>query len=1020
MSVIRATRLRVVAVSLFTMAVLSCGTADGALAGAKPLKITHFSLLTTRTEKAPGPLTHLNWGFVNESAPFAQAGGHLDGQGGGADALTADIEFETQTIEEPPTQTHKEPELKPVPTRDPKDIVVDIPTGLLGNPTAVPRCPLEVVVENRQCPASTQIGEAVLYILHGNADAGPIVNVTPEAGQSAEFAIETTSKLNFLLTGHVVRTSEGYGLTVVTNSIPTTEIYRAETSFWGVPASSIHDPERGLFCGRTNGNQDKWGCANVGKPTGGEKSGIPEVPFLTMPANCQVGPEPATVKADSWEEPGRYVEAQTEMPGMSDCNLTQFNPGIEINPDTTLADAPVGLGVNLLVPQFEEPERPATPEMSKAVVTLPLGMSVSPGIVDGIQACEERGPDGIEMPNGLNAQGEPLQPDEMGEGEELGSNGEPQLAPGHCPNASIIGTAKATTPLLSEPIEGHVYLARPGCGNAALRQRPCTEHDALDGNLYQLYLELGGQGALAGTGVNIKVRLKTEANPATGQLTTVAEEIAQLPFSKLELKLNGGPRAPLDNPPVCGTATTTADFTPWAAPGTTPEGVFMPGLPDATPSSFFDVEGCASPTGLNPGFVAGTVTPNAGKFSAFTLNISRQDREQYIKGVQVHTPPGLLGVLASVPLCSEVEANEGECPEASKIGTTRVASGAGSHPFEIEGNMYLTTSYRGAPFGLAVVTNAVAGPFDLGKVVVRARIDVDPTDSTLTITTDETGPYAVPQILFGVPLRLQRITVNVSRPQFMFNPTNCKAQRISAKISGSQETVSSVSSPFAVGNCTALAFKPTFKVSTSAHTSRANGASLVARVSYPKGAMGSYANIARVKVSLPKQLPSRLETLKKACSVETFDNDPAACPAASIVGIAESTTPLLPVKLAGPAYFVSFGGEAFPELIVVLQGDGVRVDLAGSTFISKGITSSTFKTVPDVPVNSFQLYLPEGHFSALAANGSLCRAAASGKLLMPTEFDAQNGAVIRQKTKIAVTGCVKKGKTASVKRRRHA
>jgi hypothetical protein len=726
------------------------------------------------------------------------------------------------------------------------------------------------------------------------------------------------------------------------------------------------------------------------------------VAFLSMGTDCAAGPETATMRADSWEEPGSvreghysgFVERSATLPGLTGCNLLSFAPTVEVQPDTLLADEPVGLGVNVGVPQNEQPGATTPPHLRDAVVTLPEGLSISPGIVDGIRACNESGPEGINF--------------EGPESEEKGPNGELQLAAGHCPDASIVGTAEALTPLLPEPVKGHVYLAQPLCGGAG--QEACTNGDALDGRLYQLYLELGGEGALADTGINIKAHGYTEANPATGQLTTKFLDNPQAPFSELKIDLNGGPRAPLDNPAACGRAVTTADFTPWSAPGVTPEGLFMPGTADGTPLSFYTVEGCADPPGLRPGFTAGMVAPDAGRFSAFTLDLSRQDREQDIKGIQIHTPPGLLGLLASVQLCEEPAADSGHCPEASKIGTTRVASGAGSHPYEIEGNVYLTKGYGGAPFGLSIVTNAVAGPFNLGLVVVRARIDVDPETSALTITTDETGPYAVPQIIFGVPLRLQRVTVDIDRPGFMFNPTSCAAQQITGVISGAQGATTSVSSPFAVGGCRSLAFKPSFKVSTSGHTSRVDGASLDVKLSYPKDAMGDDANIARVKVELPKRLPSRLTTLQKACPSATFDANPANCPLPSIVGVVKAGTPLLPVALSGPAYFVSHGGEAFPSLIVVLQGDGVRVDLTGSTFISKaGITSSTFKTVPDVPVNTFELYLPEGRYSALAANGDLCMLA--GKLKMPTEFLAQNGAVIKQSTKIEVTGCPRTAKT---------
>lgn len=719
------------------------------------------------------------------------------------------------------------------------------------------------------------------------------------------------------------------------------------------------------------------------------------------------------VRADSWETPGsvgvngayssQFKTATWQMPGVSGCGALAFAPEIEVQPDTTLADEPVGLGVSLKVPQSEEAGTLATPEVRDAVVTLPEGMSISPGIVDGLQACDESGPEGINFTGP--------------ESEEVGLNGEWQLAPGHCPDASTVGTAEAVTPLLNSPVRGHVYLARPGCGGAG--QAACTEEDALDGNLYQLYLELGGTGELGDAGVNIKVPGFTEANPATGQLTTKFLDNPQLPFSALKIHLDGGPRAPIDTPAACGPAVTDADLTPWSVPGVTPEGLAVAGTADGTPSSYFDVVGCGSPQPFAPGFVAGTVSPRAGAFSAFTLNISRSDREQFIKGVQVHTPPGLLGMLSSVTLCEEPAANAGTCGDSSLIGTTRVASGAGSHPFEIEGKIYLTKGYGGAPFGLSIVTPAVAGPFNLGLVVVRARITVNPTDSSLTVTTDETGPHALPQIIFGVPLRLQRITVDIDRPGFMFNPTGCGQQHVTARISGAGQAVAAVSTPFAAADCRSLAFTPSFTASSSGKTTRRFGASLDVKLSYPKGAIGVDANIARVKVELPKQLPANSEALKKACLASVFEADPAACPAASVVGVARASTPVLPVGLAGPAYFVSHGGAEFPSLVVVLQGDGVRVDLEGETFISKAtnITSSTFKAVPDVPVNSFELFLPTGKYSALAANGNLCKV--KGGLRMPTEFVAQNGAVLKQDTKVSLTGCPHTGK-AKAARHAHA
>jgi hypothetical protein len=945
----------------------------------EPFTIEKFTMQTVEREETP--------------YTFTQAGGHPW-------ALATTIKFATE-------EDRDARELRIVPTRDPKDIVVSPPAGLFGNPNPklFPQCPIRFVTEDKHCPADTQVGVQRLVWFGGGSgeqSIAPLVNLTPEKGQSAEFGLETDGSITVLLTVHVVHvtqppgsTAPSYGLTIVSQNIPNgIELSEVETVFWGVPADPSHDNMRGKRCGQLSLCE-----GGVSTP-----SGLMPAPFLTLPTDCSAGPLTATLRTDSWEEPGSvheghysgYQEATTTLPSMTGCGLLQFEPTLKVAPDTSLADEPVELGVNLQVPLAESTETPATPQLRNATVTLPEGVSISPGIVDGIKACNESGPEGINF--------------EGPESEEEGLSGELQLAPGHCPGASTIGEAEAESPLQPEPLKGHVYLARPGCGNLAIGQHECTAQDAADGNLYQLYLELGGAGALGDTGVNLKVRLKTEADPATGQLTTVAEGNPQLPFSELRIRLNGGARAALDNPAACGSAVTTTDLTPWSAPGHTPapESLFTAGTPDATPFSSYEVTGCPNPVPFSPGFTSGTVTPNAGQFTAFTMDLSRQDREQFIKGIQIHTPPGLSGILANVPLCEEPLADNGHCPESSKIGTTRVASGAGSHPFEIEGNVYLTKGYGGAPFGLSIVTNAVAGPFNLGLVVVRARISVDPENATLTVTTDETGPYAVPQILDGVPLRLKRVTVNIDRPGFMFNPTSCNAQQVTGAISGSQNATAGVGSPFAVGGCQSLAFKPSFKVSTAGKTSRVNGAALDVKLSYPTGSLGTEANIKSVKVDLPKQLPSRLTTLQKACTAQVFASNPSNCSATSIVGIVKANTPLLPVELSGPVYFVSHGGEAFPSLIVVLQGDGVRVDLTGATFISQqGITSTTFKTVPDVPVNTFELYLPEGKFSALAANGNLC----AGKLTMPTEFTAQNGATLKQSTKITVTGCPK-AKTA--------
>ena len=492
----------------------------------------------------------------------------------------------------------------------------------------------------------------------------------------------------------------------------------------------------------------------------------------------------------------------------------------------------------------------------------------------------------------------------------------------------------------------------------------------------------------------------------TGQLTTTFSETPELPFTDFKLAFSGGAQAALATPTRCGSYTTNSDFTPWTSPFGG-EVLFSSGF------SITNGPGggaCASPLPFSPSLIAGATTDQAGGFTDFSVLLQRADGQQRIEKLQFRTPAGLLGMISKVPLCPEPQAAQGACSAASQIGHTVVASGPGPYPLIVpepgkpQAPIYLTGGYKGAPYGLSIAVPVEAGPFNLGTVVVRSSIAVDPHTAQLTVTTDP-----LPSIVDGVPTDLRTINAVIDRPEFMFNPTSCSPQSFTGTASSYEGATAAISSPFQVGSCQSLKFAPDFKVSTQGKTSKAGGASLEAKILYPTGALdanqaSSQSNIASVKVDLPKQLPSRLTTLQKACTAAQFEANPAGCPAASVVGHATAVTPVLPVPVTGPAYFVSHGGQAFPSLILVLQGYGVTVDLVGTTFISKSsITSSTFKAVPDVPISSFDLTLPEGRFSALAANGNLC----TSKLAMPTAFVGQNGAEVHESTKISVTGCAK-------------
>jgi hypothetical protein len=564
-------------------------------------------------------------------------------------------------------------------------------------------------------------------------------------------------------------------------------------------------------------------------------------------------------------------------------------------------------------------------------------------------------------------------------------------------SAAVVAAPKPTMPPLpGAALQGQLYVGQPECS-------PCSNEDAQDGKLLRVFLQIQDPR----DGLIVKLHGINRPNLLTGQLESEFVDQPQQPFELLQLKLKGGPRAPLANPQSCGPAVTTADLTPWSAPGL--GGLSgqeqIPGTPDATPASQFNVDfngaggACPGAFAFNPSFEAGTTGPAAtspGAFSQFSVTFSRQDREQDLSGVQVRMPKGLAAKIAAVPQCGEAQANAGTCPPESQIGTTTSGAGPGPNPFFVSGRVYLTGSYKGAPFGLSIVVPAVAGPFNLGNVVVRSAISVDPRTAAATVTSDP-----LPQIRDGVPFRLRQVNANIDRPGFVFNPTNCTPQQVSATLGSAQGASAQVSSPFRIGDCGSLPFHPTFTSSTQAETSKANGASLSVRVTSGPG----QANIGKTKVVLPKALPSRLTTIQKACDDKTFNANPAACPAGSVIGYATAITPVLKSPLTGPAYLVSHASAAFPDVLFLLQGEGITLELDGQTDIKNGITTSTFNEVPDAPVSSFETVFPVGPHSALTAyvpnTGSLC----TEPLLMPTTITGQNGAVIQQETHVTVTGC---------------
>jgi hypothetical protein len=831
-----------------------------------------------------------------------------------------------------------------------KDIEVNLPPGIVGDTVGVTQCPQQDIMDHNEpllsdCPVGSQVGQLTIHLESGlGYDTFPVYNMVPGLGEPVQFAADVSGIAPVYIDTHV-RTGGDYGVTATLRNVTSAIGFVSNSlTIWGVPGDPVHDAMRGAICINA-GPGETPECFFGGNSAGGSPK-----PYITLGSSC-VGPQATTLSMDSWQNPGSFLTASAFMLestgtplGNEGCDRLDFTPTLSVTPESSAVDTPTGVHVDLHLPPagLEEPEGLAEADLKNAVVTLPAGMVVNPSAAGGLAACS---PAQIAL-----------------------SSPEPAA----CPDASKVGTVEIDTPILGHQLGGSVYVAEQG-------NNPFN-------SLLALYITINDPE----TGIVVKVAGNVVLDPVTGQLTATFDNNPQLPFSDLKLDFFGGPRAALVNPDVCGAYTAYSQLTPWSSE--TP----------VEPSSVFTVsQGCHGAL-FNPGFSAGTTNNQAGAFSPVVLSLSRQDGEEGLAGLQATLAPGLLAKLAGVPLCSSSDAAAGTCSAASQIGTVTASAGAGSDPVSVSGGrIYLTGPYNGGPFGEVVVIPAAVGPYNLGNVVVRGSIKVDPHTTQATVVSDP-----LPQILQGIPVDLRQVYVSLNRPEFTFNPTNCEALSIPATLTSAQGASASVSSRFQAANCAALAFKPSFTVSTQASTSKQNGASLDVKVGYPQG---SEANIHSVAVALPKQLPSRLTTIQQACPEATFNANPASCPAGSNIGTATAGTPVLANPVTGPAYLVSHGGAAFPNLVLILQGEGVTLDLVGSIDIKKGITSSAFDAIPDAPISAFDLTLPEGPHSALATDlpakvkGDLC----GTSMVMPTTITGQNGAVIQQQTKIAVSGCPK-------------
>lgn len=626
--------------------------------------------------------------------------------------------------------------------------------------------------------------------------------------------------------------------------------------------------------------------------------------------------------------------------GLEGCNALVFAPKFTFTPSSTLSDSPAEFST-----EASEEHNPAAIDVSQvrsASFTLPEGMTLNPSAAAGLEACTTT--QAHQVSGGVF-------------GEPFGVE---------CPVGSKIGTVSLNVPTLPDgSLTGSVYLASGSTSGT------------ITGPPYDLYVVANS----ATYGISVRLFGETVPSPTTGQLTTYFNSPPEQPFTSLKLTFERGVLAPIANPLICGPAQGSASFTPTSG--------------EAVKTIAFGptITGC---TGSTPPFALSQSTENeneqGGGHTSYAFRLARADGNGYLKKIRTSLPLGLVGAIPDVTLCAEAQANAGTCGAASKIGSVSVLSGAGSSPYTFYGTAYMTGPYGGQPYGMSIVVQAIAGPFNLGPVVTRASIAIDKFTSQATVESE------LPTIVKGIPIRLRAINLDVNRQGFLYNPTNCATQATLTTLTSTEgATQTGLSSPFTVTGCEKLPLAPKFSATTSANVSRATGTSLVTRLT----AFPGESNIKSVKVQLPRSLPSRDSTLKQACVSATFEAGPTKCPSGSIVGTAEATTPTLPGTMKGNVYFVAHGNAAFPDLDLVLEDQGVQIILVGNTDITKGITTTTFASTPDVPVSSVTVSLPAKSNSAVGGYGDLCR----NPLYMPTTITGQNGKVTKLNPVIAVTGC---------------
>jgi hypothetical protein len=843
---------------------------------------------------------------------------------------------------------------------DAKDATVHFPAGLIGNPSATPKCTIADFSAD-DCPIDSQVG--MTFVITGPGIPlqflSAVYNLVPPPGVAGL----TGFKLSFFDSAQFTvlssRTDSDYGLDANATSIfhgSGTPLYVFKELLWGVPADPSHDALRinlnngNIFAGGSTLFGEEF-CDAEGAPSGDDPrsmvkacgggnpapSNSPLTPFLQNPTNCD---EPLETTFNVLSYDGETTHAEASWPQGTGCNQLSFNPSLYALPTTNQTDSASGIDVNLSVPQQLSPTVPSPSELKAATVTLPAGFSINSNAVDGKTSCSDA---------------------EANFGTRIAAE---------CPEFAKVGSLELLSSALPGPLPGFVYLGSP-----------------LPGNRYRLFLVADGFAT------HVKLAGTVTPDPETGQLTIDFPNLPETPLTAFNMHFFGSERGALATPTRCGKYAVQSTFVPWDSR-----------LEPQTSSQFFTLDsgpgGTPCPQGarnFEPTFKAASTGNTAGAHTPFALEVARADGDQNLSGLTVTAPPGLTASLRGVPYCPEsaiarlrdssypglTELAASSCPAASLIGTATAGAGAGSRPVHVSGKVYLAGPYKGSPVSIVVVVPAVSGPYDLGNVAVRAAIHIDPETAQVTATSDP-----LPQILEGVPLRLRSLQVNLDRPDFAINPTNCDAFAVFGTLSGNEGGRVTRSDPYQVGNCGSLPYQPSLSMNLSGGLRRLGHPSIHAVLT----SSGGEANSRRVSVTLPQGQQLDNSHIGTVCT--RVDFAAKRCPVDSLVGRAEVTTPLLDHPLSGPIYLRTSNHE-LPDLALDLTGQ-FSITAIGRVDSVNARLRTVFETVPDVPVSRIDVMLMGGRKGLVVNSKTLC----GSPRFATVKMTGQNGASLMSKSRL--------------------